>query len=145
MNKGDVNKPLTESQKRFCREYIYDYNASRAYRKAYPNVSDSVAGQCAYKLLKLAQVQAEIQYLKDNLEMVAGLSKLKMVNFHQDIAFSADKKIRTGEKIESAKQISKMMGYEAPTKIENINQAPTNIFLSINEVLKNKVKNAGKG
>jgi phage terminase small subunit len=50
---------LNEKQRRFADEYIVDLNATQAARRA-GYASDS-AGQIAHKLLKNAEIQAEIQ------------------------------------------------------------------------------------
>ena len=48
---------MTDKQRKFCDEYLIDCNATRAYRKAYPNVKkDSSAAVCAAKLLRIAKV-----------------------------------------------------------------------------------------
>ena len=50
---------LNEKQKRFAAEYLVDLNASAAARRA--GYSKKTAGAQAFKLLKIAEIQAEIQ------------------------------------------------------------------------------------
>lgn len=60
---------MTDRQRKFCDEYLIDCNATRAYRKAYPNVKkDSSAAVCAAKLLRIAKVQ---EYINKQLEKIS--------------------------------------------------------------------------
>ena len=60
---------MTDKQRKFCDEYLIDLNATRAYRKAYPNVKkDSSAAVCAAKLLRIAKVQ---EYINKQLEKIS--------------------------------------------------------------------------
>ncbi len=60
---------MTDKQRKFCDEYLIDCNATRAYRKAYPNVKkDSSAAVCATKLLRIAKVQ---EYINKQLEKIS--------------------------------------------------------------------------
>lgn len=60
---------MTDKQRKFCDEYLIDCNATRAYRKAYPNVKkDSSAAVCATKLLRIAKVQ---EYINEQLEKIS--------------------------------------------------------------------------
>lgn len=60
---------MTDKQRKFCDEYLIDLNATRAYRKAYPNVKkDSSAAVCATKLLRIAKVQ---EYINKQLEKIS--------------------------------------------------------------------------
>lgn len=60
---------MTDKQRKFCDEYLIDCNATRAYRKAYPNVKkDSSAAVCAAKLLRIAKVQ---EYINKQLEKIS--------------------------------------------------------------------------
>lgn len=55
-------KKLTESQKHFCREYIIDFNGTKAYQTVY-KVSERVAAAAASRLLRNVKVQAYIAEL----------------------------------------------------------------------------------
>ena len=64
---ADDNK-LNPNQQIFCDEYLIDRNATRAYRKAYPNVkSDDVAKAAGSRLLANVNVSA---YLDDQKEQM---------------------------------------------------------------------------
>jgi phage terminase small subunit len=83
-------KGLTEKQKKFCREYIYDWNATRSYKIAYPNVkNDNGAKASASRLLTNVNVKEYITDIQKNLEEVAGISKLMIINEHKKLAFSS--------------------------------------------------------
>ena len=54
---------LTNKQMIFANEYLVDLNATRAYKKAYPNVKkDSVASVNGNRLLRNAKVKNYIEY-----------------------------------------------------------------------------------
>ena len=53
---------LTAKQRIFCNEYLIDMNATRAYKKAYPNIKkDEAARANGSKLLTNANVKAYIE------------------------------------------------------------------------------------
>lgn len=71
-----MSDKLTHKQELFCQEYIIDFNATQAYKKAgYSARSDKVAGVEAHKLLKNPKIQQKINELKavreDNLSINA--------------------------------------------------------------------------
>jgi phage terminase small subunit len=80
---------LNPSQKAFCREYIFDWNGTRAYKSAYPGVEDSTARVNASKLLTNANILAYITEIQRDLEKTAGISRLKVITEHQKLAFSS--------------------------------------------------------
>jgi phage terminase small subunit len=166
MAKGKIapeELPVTESQKVFCKEWIFDYNGTRAYQKAYPASSVDSARSSACDLLAKPNIKAFCKELQDDLEKVAGISRLMIITEHQKLAFSSiahlhdtwierkefDKltddqkasissietqikrivndfesfdiefvKIKLYDKQKSLDSLSKLMGYEAPKKIE---------------------------
>ena len=50
----ELEKELTEKQKIFCREYVIDWNASRAAREA--GYSENTAGEIGHENLKKPQI-----------------------------------------------------------------------------------------
>lgn len=167
-------KDLTESQKVFCREWVYDFNGTRAYKVAFPASKDTTARTEASKLLANPNVRAYAKELQDNLEELAGISRLMVIQEFQKIAFSSiahlhetwitrkefDKltdhqkaciqeiqtqtrnemkynteseeeepvqvdfvKIKLYDKQRALESINKMLGYEAPKKIEHSGEA----------------------
>ncbi len=92
MAKGPIKeelKELTESQKTFCLEYIFDWNGSRAYKVAYPGVEDSTARTNASKLLTNANIKVFLEEIQKDLEKTAGISRLRVIREHEKIAFSS--------------------------------------------------------
>lgn len=79
---------LTERNKIFCREYIFDWNGSRSYKVAYPDVTDGTARANASELLTKTNIQAYIELIQKDLEKLAGISRLKVINEHLKIAYS---------------------------------------------------------
>ena len=80
---------LTDSNKVFCREYIFDWNGSRAYKVAYPDVTDETARVGASRLLTKDNIKAYIEEIQKDLEKLAGISRMKVISEHMKIAFSS--------------------------------------------------------
>lgn len=80
---------LKPEHKIFVLNYIVDWNASRAYKVAYPSASDETARSNSSKLLTNANIQAYVEDIQKDLEKVAGLSRLKILQEHQKLAFSS--------------------------------------------------------
>lgn len=85
----DKDSELTESQKEFCKAYIFDWNGTRAYMKAYPESSEASARSSASDLLTKPNIQLFITEIQKDLEKLAGISRLKLITEHQKIAFSS--------------------------------------------------------
>ena len=63
-----MNNELTPKQKIFCNEYLIDMNATRAYKKAYPNVTkDETARVNGCKMLTKTNVK---QYIESRLKKI---------------------------------------------------------------------------
>lgn len=61
-----MTKKLTDKQMIFANEYLVDLNATRAYKKAYPNVKkDNVAAVNGNRLLRNAKIK---KYIDEQLE-----------------------------------------------------------------------------
>ena len=80
---------LTEKNKIFCREYIFDWNGARAYKVAYPNISEDNARIRASQLLTNINIQKYIKLIQDDLEKIAGISRLRVMSEHIKLAFSS--------------------------------------------------------
>lgn len=90
MSKDKEAKELTGKQKRFCEEYIFDFNASRAYKAAYPDAkSDDGARASSSELLTKPNIQAYIKTLQSDLEKTSGISRLRVLREHEKLAFSS--------------------------------------------------------
>lgn len=87
---GDpIKKELTESQKAFCLEWIFDFNGSRAYKAVYPDVTDGSARTLSSALLTNIDIKAYCKQLQDNLAETSGISRLKVIREHEKLAFSS--------------------------------------------------------
>jgi phage terminase small subunit len=76
-------KGLTEKQKQFCREYIYDWNATRAAKAA--GYSEDTAFSIGAENLTKPLIQGYIKEIQLDLEKIAGVSRLKLANEHLKI------------------------------------------------------------
>jgi len=161
------NADLTEKQKLFCHYYIENWNASESARRA--GYSESSAGSIGSENLQKPEIKAYIEDIQKDLEKMAGLSKLKVLNEHKKVAFSSiahlhknwidleefenipedqkqcikkidrkvtykpiydedsdttksymveQVKIELYDKLKSLDSISKMLGYDAPQKVD---------------------------
>lgn len=162
-----TGKTLTEKQKIFCREYIYDWNATRAAKAA--GYSADTAGSIGHENLTKPEIQAYLAEIQKDLEKVAGISRLRIVQEHLaiintsiahlhntwierkefenltpeqksaiaelsyqtriEMKYNSDTqeeepvkvdyiKIKLYDRQKSMDSISKMLGYDAPEKIE---------------------------
>lgn len=80
---------LTESQKVFCKEYILDWNATRAYLVAYPNTSNDAARSSSSRLLTNDNIKTFLSEIQKDLEKVAGVSRLRVIQEHMKLAFNS--------------------------------------------------------
>lgn len=78
---------LTEKQEKFCREYIWDFNASRAAREA--GYSEDTAGKIGSENLQKPEIKARIKELQGDTAELAGISRLMIAEEHKKIAFSS--------------------------------------------------------
>jgi phage terminase small subunit len=158
---------LTRKQKRFCEEYIFDFNAARAARLA--GYSEDSIYAIASENLRKPDIQAYIKELEADLAKTSGISRLMVIQEFKKLAFSSiahlhktwverkefDKltddqkaciqeistqtrmeknpieggdpiqvdfvKVKLYDKGRALESINKMLGYNAPDKIENVN------------------------
>ena len=87
MPEDEKLKPLTEKQKIFCREYIFDWNGTRSAIKA--GYSENTAAQIASENLIKPNIKAHIAEIQNNLEEIAGISRLKVINEYKKMAFTS--------------------------------------------------------
>lgn len=78
---------LNENHKAFCREYVFDWNGTRAYQVAYPKCKEDVARANASRLLTKANIKAYIEEIQKDLEKISGISRLKVLNEFAKMAF----------------------------------------------------------
>lgn len=81
------SEKLTDKQKIFCQEYVIDWNATRAAKAA--GYSEKTASVIGMENLTKPYIQAYIDEVKNNIEQLAQISKLKLIKEHAKIAFSS--------------------------------------------------------
>jgi phage terminase small subunit len=112
---------LTDKQDRFCKEFVVCMNASQAYRKAFDcsKMKPESVNRKAFELKNTVKIRSRIEELKSNVEEALGISKAKIVKDMVDI-FEAtkDSEDEKGVAVQAGRQISKMMGYDAPVKFK---------------------------
>lgn len=81
-----LQKKLTEKEKKFCHQYIIDWNGARSAREA--GYSEKTCYVIASENLTKPYIQQYINYIKDDYEKEAGISKLKQLNELHKIAYS---------------------------------------------------------
>ena len=89
MKKKDIPKApktLTDKQKRFCEEYIVDWNCTRAAKAA--GYSEKTAYAIGSENLKKLEIKDYIQECKNKIEELAGISKLKAIKQLSRMAFA---------------------------------------------------------
>ena len=85
---------MTEAQKRFCDEYVIDFNGTRAYKAAYPNCKkDETAKAAASRLLTNVNVIQYIQEQKEELKEKINITKEQVINQIARIAFGDIRKL----------------------------------------------------
>ncbi len=80
-------QPLTDKQKHFCQEYIYDWNATRAAIAA--GYSEKTAKEQASRLLTNVNVQAYVEEVQKDIEKQCGISRQRVLDEYMKIAFNS--------------------------------------------------------
>lgn len=78
---------LTGKQKKFCEEYIFDFNATRAAKVA--GYSEDTAYSTGSENLRKPEIKAYIKELQEDLERVSGISRMRVLKEHEKLAFSS--------------------------------------------------------
>jgi len=84
----DKETGLSDKQRIFCEAYIFDWNGTRAYKKAYPHVKDTTAAVEASKLLRKPNVAAYIEEIQKDIFKLIGVSALRNAQELKNIAYS---------------------------------------------------------
>lgn len=91
MKKKKRVKKLNKRHKRFCDEYLKDFNATRAYKAIYPTAKDETAATNGGKLLRNAEVSS---YLNEKLKKTEIKSIASLNDILREITSVAMKKPR---------------------------------------------------
>lgn len=85
---------MTDKQKKFCDEYLIDFNATRAYKTAYPSCNkDETARVNGSKLLTNTNIQEYIQERKEDLKKRVEVTQEDVINQLARIAFGDIRKL----------------------------------------------------
>lgn len=87
MEQAVKESELTPKQKKFCEEYIFDFNGTRAAKAA--GYSEDTAYSIASENLRKPELKAYIEDLQYDLAKTAGISRLRVLREHEKIAFSS--------------------------------------------------------
>ena len=82
----ELKDKLTEKERIFCHQYIIDWNKSRAAREA--GYSENTCAEIGYENLTKPHIKQYIDFIKNDFEKEAGISKLKQLNELHKIAYS---------------------------------------------------------
>jgi len=82
----ELEDKLTPKERIFCHEYIVDWNKSRAARAA--GYSENTAAEIGYENMKKPHIVQYVEFIKNDLEKEAGISKLMVIKEWKKIAFS---------------------------------------------------------
>ena len=77
---------LTEKQKTFCRQYVFDWNGARAARAA--GYSEETAKEQASRLLTKVNIKAYIEHIQRDLAKLAQVSALRNVEELKKLAYT---------------------------------------------------------
>ena len=83
---------LTDKQRRFCEEYVIDWNATRAAKAA--GYSEDSARQVGSENLSKPYIQAYIEEIQKDLSKLCGVSAAMLINELKKIAFSSAADLR---------------------------------------------------
>lgn len=109
---------LTDKQKRFCEEYVVDWNATRAATAA--GYSEKTAYSIGQENLKKPEIEEYIGKIKNDLEKQAGISALMIIKELKKIAFLDDEVYeKATDRIKAIEVINKMLGFNSPEKIDH--------------------------
>lgn len=116
---GNNHKELTPKQKRFCEEYVIDWNATRAYQVAYPDCSYESANTSGPRLLVNVSIKAYVEEIQEDLQKLAGISKLSVLNKLNEIIENEDTEtVATRDRLKALEVVNKMLGFNDPDKSE---------------------------
>jgi phage terminase small subunit len=110
-----MGNKLTDKQRRFCEEYVIDWNGTRAAKDA--GYSAKTAMEQAHQLLQKTSVKDYIEEIQSDLKKLTGDSFTSQVEKLKE--FMQDDEITRREWLDAFKELNKMYGFYAPEKKEN--------------------------
>lgn len=88
MAKTDESSELTDQQELFCQVYAKFPNASKAYRKAYPDCSVAAAPAASSRLLTNVKILKRINEIKDDIVRNSKVTREQVVAELAEMGFS---------------------------------------------------------
>lgn len=106
-------KKLTNKQRRFCEEYVVDWNATQAAIRA--GYSENTARSIGQENLTKPDISKYINECKEMVAELAGISALQNAMWLKEIAENKTEENKT--RIKAIEVLNKMKGYDSPSKI----------------------------
>ena len=97
---------MTDKQKRFCEEYIIDFNAAQSAIRA--GYSEPTARQKGYELLSNEEIKEYIEELKDDKSEELNITFEQLAKIELEIAMNGK---READRLKAVDQLSKKLGY----------------------------------
>jgi len=85
--RDELEQKLTQKEKIFCEQYVVDWNGARSARAA--GYSEDSCRQIAYDTLTKLYIKQYIEFVKNDIERLSGISKLRNVQELAKIAVSS--------------------------------------------------------
>ena len=85
--RDELERILTDKEKKYCEEYVVDWNKSRAARAA--GYSEEYAAEIGYQNSTKLHIKQYIEFIKNDLERLSGVSKLRNIQELAKIAYSS--------------------------------------------------------
>jgi len=108
----ELKEKLTGKEKVFCHEYIIEWNGAKSAIKA--GYSEDRARQTAYDIVTKGYIQQYIDFIKNDYEKEAGITKLSQIKGFQEIINDVNASFR--DKISARVELNKMLGYNEAEK-----------------------------
>lgn len=101
-------RELTERQKRFVEEYLVDFNARQAAKRA--GFSEHTAGRQGTRLIATPHVKAEIEKRRQVLQKKTGITQEQVLKELAEIAFAKDLPLKGSDKMKALEMLSRHLG-----------------------------------
>lgn len=134
---------MNEKQEIFVREYLKDFNGTRAYKEAYDTKDDRVAGTGAWRMLKNVEIQKAIQEQANKTLEEVDIDVAYIVNNIKEVTERCMKQDEKG-KIDAKNALRglELLGKYKAIFSENVNlndnTKSTSLLESINKQLSDK-------
>lgn len=109
----DVNKPLTDMQKEFVREWAKGESISTAAARA-----GFASTSIGYQLVRMPNVLAYKATFEQKYEAAAQMNRKKVMDMHMEAFEMAKLMSEPASMVSAAREIGKMCGYYAPVEVK---------------------------